>query len=384
MKILMVSMPSLHFFRWTEQLKDAGHEIYWFDVIDGGAKVERISWIHQIVGWKLKWEYPGRYFIKDKLPKVYALLQQFNENNTAKIFEQKLLEIQPNVVHSFAMQISCIPILNVMQNHQSIKWIYSSWGSDMYYSQQLDIDFLLMNKALNRINFLITDCFRDFNIAKEKGFKNEFLGVYPGNGGIFFDENAILPLNQRKFILIKGYNDDIGRGINIIKAITHNVIKLLKGFTIVIYGADDEIVQYIENCDVYKKIETKIYLKTNFIENASLLKIMGASYIYIGNSISDGMPNSLIEASGMGAFPIQSNPGNATTELIIDNQNGLLIQDPLNSKEIESLIIKALQNYKMVKMANEYNISTVKSKYNRQEIKNKITTMYDEIYKKNI
>ncbi len=380
----MVSMPSLHFFRWTEQLKDAGHEIYWFDVIDGGAKVERISWIHQIVGWKLKWEYPGRYFIKDKLPKVYALLQQFNENNTAKIFEQKLLEIQPNVVHSFAMQISCIPILNVMQNHQSIKWIYSSWGSDMYYSQQLDIDFLLMNKALNRINFLITDCFRDFNIAKEKGFKNEFLGVYPGNGGIFFDENAILPLNQRKFILIKGYNDDIGRGINIIKAITHNVIKLLKGFTIVIYGADDEIVQYIENCDVYKKIETKIYLKTNFIENASLLKIMGASYIYIGNSISDGMPNSLIEASGMGAFPIQSNPGNATTELIIDNQNGLLIQDPLNSKEIESLIIKALQNYKMVKMANEYNISTVKSKYNRQEIKNKITTMYDEIYKKNI
>ena len=377
-------MPSLHFFRWTEQLKDAGYEIYWFDVTDGGTKVERISWVHQIVGWKLKWQYPGRYFIKNKFPKVYDFLQQFNENKTAEIFEQKLLEIQPDVVHSFAMQISCIPILDVMQNHQSIKWVYSSWGSDMYFSQQIDIDFLLMNKALERINFLITDCFRDFNIAKEKGFKNKFLGVFPGNGGIRYDEISILPLNQRKFILIKGYNDDIGRGINIVKAITNNVIELLNGFTIVIYGADDKIVQYIKNCDVYKNIETKIYLKTNLIENATLLKIMGASYIHIGNSISDGLPNSLIEASGMGAFPIQSNPGNVTAELIIDNQNGLLIQDPLNSKEIENLIIKALQNQKMVKMSYEYNTSTVKSKYNRHEIKNKITTMYDEIYKKNI
>lgn len=380
----MVSMPSLHFFRWTEQLKDAGHEIYWFDVTDGCTKVERISWVHQIVGWKLKWHYPGRYFIKNKLPKVYAFFQQFNENTIAKIFEQKLLEIQPDVVHSFAMQISCIPILDVMQNHQSIKWVYSSWGSDMYFSQQINIDFLLMNKALERINFLITDCFRDFNIAKEKGFKNKFLGVFPGNGGIRYDEISILPLNQRKFILIKGYNDDIGRGINIVKAITNNVIELLNGFTIVIYGADDKIIQYIKNCDVYKNIETKIYLKTNLIENATLLKIMGASYIHIGNSISDGLPNSLIEATGMGAFPIQSNPGNVTTELIIDNQNGLLIQDPLNSKEIENLIIKALQNQKMVKMSYEYNTSTVKSKYNRHEIKNKITTMYDEIYKKNI
>jgi hypothetical protein len=73
MKILMVAPASLHFFRWTEQLKEAGHDIYWFDVLDGGEQVDRISWVKQIVGWKLKFNYPGRYFMKEKFRKVYSL-----------------------------------------------------------------------------------------------------------------------------------------------------------------------------------------------------------------------------------------------------------------------------------------------------------------------
>jgi hypothetical protein len=42
----------------------------------------------------------------------------------------------------------------------------------------------------------------------------------------------------------------------------------------------------------------------------------GQSILHIGNSISDGMPNALLEAMGMGAFPIQSNPGKVSEEVI--------------------------------------------------------------------
>ncbi len=34
MKILMVSMSSLHFIRWVDQLKDSGHEVFWFGIND--------------------------------------------------------------------------------------------------------------------------------------------------------------------------------------------------------------------------------------------------------------------------------------------------------------------------------------------------------------
>ena len=64
MKILMISMYSSHFFRWAEQLKDSGHEIYWIDVFDSNLYVEKIDFVHQTIGWRNKIKYPGRYKLK--------------------------------------------------------------------------------------------------------------------------------------------------------------------------------------------------------------------------------------------------------------------------------------------------------------------------------
>ena len=76
MKILLVSMPTLHFFRWTEQLKDSGHEVHWFDIVDGSA-TERLPWVNKINGWKLKHpNFKGRYFIKNRLPFLYITIKE--------------------------------------------------------------------------------------------------------------------------------------------------------------------------------------------------------------------------------------------------------------------------------------------------------------------
>jgi hypothetical protein len=61
-------------------------------------------------------------------------------------------------------------------------------GSDLYDYQNLG---LLKQKqfSLNRVDYLITDCQRDFNIAKNLGFTN-FLGVFSGNGGIEIESDT--------------------------------------------------------------------------------------------------------------------------------------------------------------------------------------------------
>ncbi|WP_428231301.1 glycosyltransferase [Flavobacterium sp.] len=379
MKILMVSMASQHFFKWVEQLEEAGNEVYWFDILDSKQKAARISWVNQIVGWKLRWDYPGRFYIKSKFPSLHSFIEQFNDRNTARIFEQKLIEIQPDLVHSFEMQISCLPILEVMEKHSAIKWAYSSWGSDMFYPEKIGISNFLMQKTLKRVDFLITDCFRDYKIAIEKGFNNIFSGVYPGNGGLEFKSELILPVSSRKTILIKGYNNKIGKGITIIKALTSEILFLIKDYEIVVFGADQEIKDYIKNNSRFVNVIIKVYLRSEFVENNELMKIMGQSYIYIGNSLSDGLPNSLIEAMGMGAFPIQSNPGNATAELIDDEQNGLLIQDALNQEHIEELLKKAILNPGRIEKAFSFNIISVKEKYDRESNRLKIVELYKSI-----
>ena len=88
---------------------------------------------------------------------------------------------------------------------------------------------------------------------------------------------------------------------------------------------------------------------------------MGEALIYIGNSNSDGIPNTLLEAICMGVFPIQSNPGNATAEIIKHKENGLLIEDCENSEEVKQLILYALSIDNFKKRQHYNNTIIVKS-----------------------
>lgn len=373
MKILMVSMPTLHFFRWTNQLKDSGHEVYWFDITGMSKPVEKISWISQKVNWKLKWNYPGRIYVKNKFPKLYMFIQKINEHNTEKVFEAYLKEIKPDVVHSFALYVSCSPIINVMEKYSNIKWIYSSWGSDLFYFQN-ELNYLNdIKKVLPRINYLFTDCKRDFEIAKKHGFKGKFLGVFPGGGGFDLQgmENYKKPLEQRKTILIKGFQGRSGRAITVLKAIV-GLQKELVNYQIVVFGTDVDAFSYLESSEISKWQNFKVFGKISHIE---VLKLMGQALIYIGNSNSDGMPNTMLEAICMGAFPIQSNPGGATQEIIQDKENGLLIEDCEDVELIAQNIVYAL-NIDNLAEIQKYNFENIAQKIEYNSLKQEVEKKY--------
>jgi glycosyltransferase involved in cell wall biosynthesis len=340
MKIVLVSMPNLHFFRWTDQLKDSGHEVYWFDISGMSPKVEKINWVQQKVNWKLKINYWGRSFVKKHFPKVYKFVQKYNEKNTALTFEYYLNQIQPDVVHSFALYVSCAPIISVMEKKTNLKWIYSSWGSDLFYFQNFTESLNDIKRVLPRVDYLFTDCKRDYAIAKSYGFTGRFLGVFPGGGG--FDlvsmEAFKLPYKKRKIILIKGFQGRSGRVIPVFKAI-EKLQKELMNYQIVVFGTDVEAFSYLESSALLGWDNFKAVGKIAHVE---VLQLMGKSLIYIGNSNSDGMPNTMLEALCMGVFPIQSNPGNATAELIQDGINGLLIEDCEDVTSIEKLVLESL------------------------------------------
>lgn len=377
----MVAMPSLHFFRWTDQLKNAGHEVYWFDIVDGGQKVERINWVHQIVGWKLRWNFSGRSYLKANLPKVYKFIQKINDRKTDLIFEKVLNEVKPDVVHSFALYVACTPIIKVMEKYQHLQWIYSSWGSDLFYFQNTPIYLKDIKWVLPRINFLFTDCKRDYEIAKTYGFTGEFLGVFPGGGGFpLFEMQAYsLPLEQRKTILIKGFQGRSGRAITVLKAV-QKLKEQLQDYKIVVFGADEEVFEYTA--------KSKLAGWSNFfiqgkISQKEVWKLMGESLIYIGNSNSDGVPNTLLEAISMDVFPIQSNPGGVTEEVIEHGVNGLFIGNCEDVNEIENNISHAINSPLLLQKALLIN-KQFKENLSDQKIQNEVIKCYEKLnYSKN-
>ena len=133
MKILMVSLSVNHFTNWVLQLEESEHEIYWFDVSASETYIEKIRFVNQIVTWKRKFEFPGRYWIKKNFPSIHSFIEKFNKREFQKVFQKKLKEIQPDVVQSFELHSSAVPIMEIMKNYPHIKWIYSSWGNDIFF-----------------------------------------------------------------------------------------------------------------------------------------------------------------------------------------------------------------------------------------------------------
>ncbi len=375
-------MNSIHFVRWTEQLKDSGHDVYWFDILDGG-KSERLPWVTQIVDWKQKFKnLKGRYFLKKKAPFLYHKLSFLFENNISKIFEKALRDIKPDVVHSLVLYISCVPILSVMQRHYDLPWMYSAWGSDLYYFKNIPKHERNILKVLPRVNYLITDCKRDVSIAKDLGFVGEVLGTFPGGGGFNYNvtDDYIKPVSERKTILVKGYQGRSGRAIKVLQAL-QLIPEALKKYDIVVFGADEQVELYIESNNLYKVFSIKSLSRKVFLAHDNILKLMGGALIYIGNSNSDGMPNTLLEAIIQGAFPIQSNPGGASAEVIKDNQNGLLIKDFNNLEEIKSHVLKALNDSELIESAFKINQIKVKPKFERTMIETKVLKAYNKVLK---
>lgn len=379
MKILMVAIPNHHFFQWANQLKESGYEVHWFDITDGAGFSNKINWVTQYAGWKLRWNFPFRHRVKKQFPSLYQSIQSINERSVSSTFNRLVTNLQPDVIHVFEMQLSGHPIFSVLEQHANIPLIYSSWGSDMFQYERLGLTTSFVKQFLNRVDYLITDCNRDYQKALQQGFKNKFLGVFPGNGGVAFIKEAILEPADRTIIMVKGYEDGVGKALVVLRAIVKYAPQIMNHYKLVVYSADEAVVQYLNASSFYSKHEVTVFSRATYIPNHQLLTYMGQSTLHIANSISDGMPNVVLEAMGMGAFPIQSNPGNVTEEVITHGKNGLLIESPLDEQEIARLIIMALDDFAMRESAQEYNTAYMHQQYDRLQLKAKIVALYSQI-----
>lgn len=376
MKIIFVSMPSVHVIRWIENLKETSYELYWFDVL-GRGKLETLDSVCQFTDWKKRKVTPikGEYFLSKKIPFVYDKIVSFLEVTANEALEKMILEIQPDIIHSFEMQGCSYPILKTMKKYPTIKWLYSCWGNDLYYYQQFSSHLKKIKQVLQRVDSLHTDCQRDFVLAKQLGFRGKHMGIIPGGTGYKLEELEPYKLSfaERKIILVKGYEHHLGRGLNVVKAL-HAIQNQILNYEVVVFGAHPKVMDYIESYQLGFTVFDR-----HGLPHQKLMELMGKSLLYIGNSISDGMPNTLLEAIVMGVFPIQSNPGGVTGEIIKTGINGFLIQDPENITEIKQYIEEALTDSCRIENGRNINLVIAREQLGFTTNQTKVVQLYKEL-----
>ncbi|MCL7764204.1 glycosyltransferase [Polaribacter sp. Z014] len=376
-KILLVSIPSIHFFRWIHQLEGDEFELYYYNIRNN--KIEHVFPVNcKIVNSESLRPFKGEEFLKKKNDVLYQIVDNVFSFFWKSSFEKVLDAVKPDIVQAFELNTSAYPILSIMQRHKKIAFIYTIWGNDIYYFKNLKSHKFKIKAVFKRVNFLFSDCKRDYFLAKEEGFKGRYFGPFPGGGGFELKKvKENLFSEKENIILVKGYEHQFGRAINILKSL-RSIIKDLKNYKIVIFSANKKVIEYCNSEGLFKDMKIEILSKN--ISHEEMSKLFIKSKIYIGNSISDGMPNTLLESICFGVFPIQSNPGGASAEVINDGVNGYLIEDPNNIRDISLKIKIAVTDLGLLKRAFDINMKNIRNEYEYNYIKEKVLKSYKNIF----
>ncbi|SCM83628.1 hypothetical protein KL86SPO_70486 [uncultured Sporomusa sp.] len=254
------------------------------------------------------------------------------------------------------------------------KWVNTVWGSDLYLHQWITSSRIQLVNLLPKIDFYWGEGRRDYDLAKELGFKGAFLPPIPAFGG--FDMKQVeaidyVPPSKRKRILVKGYQNVVGRADVAFYAL-ELCADLLHGYEIDLFSYENVIVPTI--AEIFSE---RYGVKVNCISGVpyeTILKMHASSRCCLALSTSDGLPAAFIESMACGEFPIQSNTSMGH-EWAEDGKTALFVP-PEDAVAVAQAIRKVLTDDELVDRAGEINRKTVRYNLDNRKVKEKVSSIY--------
>ena len=388
MRILFVAMPnSIHAARWINMAsQQQGWDIHVFppyhavphsdfkNITMYNASFARPKGVDRSVRMRGLWPFwrgSGR---------LDQLVNRFSSSlSRARWLAWIIRLLKPDIIHSLEIQHAGYLTLAARQRllGNFPTWIVTNWGSDIYLFGRLSEHVKKIKTVLSTCDYYACECQRDVQLAKDMGLRGEVLPVLPNTGGFDLTRISKLvqqgPTSSRRLILLKGYQSWVGRALVALRAI-ESCANELQGYKLAIYLASNEVKI------AAKLISQSTGISIDFIPRCShdeMLRLFGRARLYIGLSISDAIPTSLLESIVMGAFPIQSCTSCAD-EWIENGKTGIIVP-PEEPEVVAAAIRRAVSDDELVDYAAEQNRILAIKRLDQSVIKPQVVEMYDKI-----
>ena len=392
LRILFVAQAvSIHTARWISQVNDQGWDLHLYDMLGsfphaelGGVTEYSLPVPRRMPVPPAEPSYGHPFFMRhgwDPFP--LSLLGYF----TRRVFRgrtQRLAglvrELRPDIIHSFELQTQSYRLLEVAQllgGGLGAPWIVNTWGSDIFYFQRYPEHLEKIKDLLRQCDYLIPDCARDEALARSYGFKGRIPLILPGAGGYPIADmrrsmNGESP-SARRVVMVKGYEGWAGRAIQALEGLLL-CQDALQGYEILVYAASPATIERVRQLQASSRLNLRVLPRS---PHAEMVKLFGRSRLAIGINETDGVPNAMLEAMTMGAFPVQSDT-QSTAEWIRSGSNGLLVAKP-DPTDIASAVRRALTDDTLVDEAAEANRKLVYERLDISKVKPRVIHMYREI-----
>ena len=301
----------------------------------------------------------------------------FNHFFRAKLLAREINSFQPDFVHVMETQHSgYLTDRALARVRKKPKIVLSIWGSDLFWFQRFTSHKSRIESILKKVDYLITECHRDEELAKSLGFLGSCIYGVPASGGFSFKEadvtESYVAPSLRKIIAIKGYSGFVGLGPMALKTLKR-VSHLLSDYSIVVFSANwkTRLIAQIVRLQTGLQIEIRMKHSQTPAEMRSLFL---SSRIVIGVSKSDGLPATIKEAAFFGAFPVQTDTSCAGEWF--ESGVSVLLVSAESSESLEQALIRSLKDDRLVDTAARINFEIAKSRMDAESVRSKISALY--------
>ena len=407
MRILFVAMSeSIHTARWINQLQGQGWDLHLFPSLDFGAThpdLRQVTVHHSFYsrrpesgatavdrtvkrrGIPVLWPCPYHAAFAARVG-----MDMVRPDRRAAQLRGLVKKLRPDIIHSMEIQGAGYLTLAARRGIEDRfpPWIVTNWGSDIYLFGRLAAHTERIKAVLSACTHYSCECQRDVDLAREYGFRGEVLPVLPNTGGFNLARVAQLrgdvPPSQRRLILLKGYQGWAGRALVALHAV-ELCARDLQGYEVGIYeGMKGPGIPGVARVDEVRIAAELVSRSTGIpiqvishCTHEEMLAWYGKARAYVGLSISDAIPTSLLESMVTGAFPIQSNTG-AAEEWVIDGESGIIVP-PEDPGAVAAAIRRAVSDDALVDRAAEINARVAREKLDEMLIRPRVVTMYQRI-----
>ena len=293
---------AVHAGRWLEQFKDEEID---FVLFPSSPHRRAHSKIRTLIGSSG----PATYKLAPG-SKIYGLPLWFLDkllSNRLRGFILREIEerFSPHIVHALELtNAGYVSLRAFATSEKRFKLISTNWGSDIHWFSRFPKHRKRLTELLSISDAYSCECHRDVELAKDLGFSGEVLPVIPNAGGLSHLESSLTPIEERKLILVKGYQNWAGRANVAISALSQ-LRQELDGYRVVVFSANLSTIFFAksklgslgENLVIHRKFS---------LSHEQVLTLFSQARIYVGLSVTDGISTSMLEAMAMGAIPVQT------------------------------------------------------------------------------
>lgn len=336
----------------------------------------------------------GHSWLRGKVQRFISIVESKKDNKHASTLEEALARViqtwKPDIIHTLGFDSASYFYLRTRMQYGlrgKGRWVAQARGGPDLALQRYSPEYKpLIEEVLINCDHFIADNEPNYNYALSAGLtENKItapgMGVVSGAGGMDVDgmrKMWTLPPSKRERVIVwpKAYELYTSKAMPVFEAILKVWDQIQPCRIEMIWMVQSDIKIWYEklfpehikaHCPTFGRLSREETLDR--IANARVM---------IAPSLSDGIPNTMMEAMALGAAPLVSPLD--TIEPVVKDEENVIFAKNLYPDEIAQALVRLMSDDALVDRMAENNVARIYEMADRKDVKRRALKFYQEVY----